>query len=869
MTRNPSLTAFNQTETDRLASDHVAVREPLRPSKARSSSKASRPESSQGVAGSLWKALRTPTSSALARESILAIFDQAVVSGTSFATAVVVGRLLSQESLGIYYLAFTVVVLARGVQEQLVSSPCKVFLQRCEGMERRQYSGSVFVHHALVAAVTVLGLALVLLAGLGPSELSPVLSVLLVAGPLLLLRDFIRQLCFAELRPFEAIRIDIVVAVLQLGGLAVLAVLDLLSVAAIYAVMGAACLLPAGLWFVSSRREPIQWRLGRIGRDWITNWSFGRWALMSFLLVSTSPYVVPWLIVTVQGKAATGMWAACMTLVNAANVLVIGVGNYLTSRAAHAYAAGGVAKLRRVLWSIGLPVLTCLAGFMGLATLFGEAAAVFVFGPHVCRNRASDIPPVRQPRRCGNRNHRRQRAMGYGQTSMGLRCRLVRVYRNGSRRRHISDAFRCGRRSCRPTDGYDGGILRTGLQPGVADTVSGRSIAIETKQPSRNRRDGREDSMTEATPKVTVGMPVYNGEKFLREAIDAILAQTFEDFELVISDNGSTDGTEAMCREYGSRDPRVRYLRADRNHGVVWNFNRVFNEARGEYFKWAAYDDVCAPAFIARCVEVLDQHPDVVWCHPLSKPIDAQGKSLTGPAGEIISYTTAPGQSESETGWQVGGGPSGPTREADEPDKRFQAVVLGPGMVYDLYGLIRTSALRRSGLHRPFFGSDKVLIAELSLLGRFVEIPEVLFFPRCHERQFVYLPSSRALAAGITGRKASFFVLPRRFRCTWSYFVLAVTARISLRERLGCLSAFAQFVVQPKKWRRLAVDVARRLGFHISVPEDIVQAQFSHTERSSNDREESTKRNPPSFGDAKNNVPVTAKEQPRLSRKQH
>jgi glycosyltransferase involved in cell wall biosynthesis len=105
-------------------------------------------------------------------------------------------------------------------------------------------------------------------------------------------------------------------------------------------------------------------------------------------------------------------------------------------------------------------------------------------------------------------------------------------------------------------------------------------------------------------PKVSIGMPVYNGEPFIREALDSLLAQTFTDFELIISDNASTDGTEAICREYAAKDDRIRYVRQPENRGALANFQFVLDEAVGEYFMWAAADDIRAPD----CLEIYLEH---------------------------------------------------------------------------------------------------------------------------------------------------------------------------------------------------------------------------------------------------------------------
>ncbi len=115
-------------------------------------------------------------------------------------------------------------------------------------------------------------------------------------------------------------------------------------------------------------------------------------------------------------------------------------------------------------------------------------------------------------------------------------------------------------------------------------------------------------------PLLSVGMPVYNGQNYLAFTIEAILSQSFTDFELIISDNGSTDETEAICRAYAAQDARIRYERVEENLGAAYNFNRVFELARGRYFKWAAHDDYFTADYFERCIQVLEQNPAVVLC---------------------------------------------------------------------------------------------------------------------------------------------------------------------------------------------------------------------------------------------------------------
>src|SRR5215470_5950299 len=134
--------------------------------------------------------------------------------------------------------------------------------------------------------------------------------------------------------------------------------------------------------------------------------------------------------------------------------------------------------------------------------------------------------------------------------------------------------------------------------------------------------------MSNSKSRVSIGLPVYNGAHFLKEALDALLSQTFGDFELIISDNASTDGTQEICRAYASIDRRIRYYRHEQNRGAAWNHNNVFRLSTSEYFKWAAHDDVCAPQYLERCVKVLDHTHVTVLCYTQSIIIDEHGKHL-------------------------------------------------------------------------------------------------------------------------------------------------------------------------------------------------------------------------------------------------
>ena len=214
--------------------------------------------------------------------------------------------------------------------------------------------------------------------------------------------------------------------------------------------------------------------------------------------------------------------------------------------------------------------------------------------------------------------------------------------------------------------------------------------------------------MADTRPTVSIGLAVYNGIDYIREAIDSILAQTYTDFELIISDNASTDGTSDLCRDYAARDPRIRYSRNAENIGGANNENLTFALSRGKYFRWAAHDDMIAPTFLVKTVAVLDATPSVVLCSTMITEIDAEGTALG-----TVSQTR-------------GNAPHAPARFADlmRKDHHCEAT----------YGLIRADALRRSGLQQNYTDSDRTLLCELSLYGRFHEVPEPLFFKRYHAK---------------------------------------------------------------------------------------------------------------------------------------
>jgi glycosyltransferase involved in cell wall biosynthesis len=259
------------------------------------------------------------------------------------------------------------------------------------------------------------------------------------------------------------------------------------------------------------------------------------------------------------------------------------------------------------------------------------------------------------------------------------------------------------------------------------------------------------------SPRVSIGVPVFNGERYLAEALDSLLVQTFGDFEVLLCDNASTDGTEEIGRAYAARDARVRYIRNARNIGPPKNYNRVFELARGEYFRWFPGDDLAAPQSVERCVEVLDRDLAVVLAYPKTKLIDERGDVL--------------GEYEDRLHLQ-----------SPSPRERFRDVLSRLGLCNALYGLMRAGAVKRTGLLGTYIGSDEVFLAELALYGPFWEIPEFLFFRRMHA----------AASSSMTREEKAKFYRPGRtpstdltsWRHLWGLYRAVVRAPLDFGDRI-------------------------------------------------------------------------------------
>ena len=210
-------------------------------------------------------------------------------------------------------------------------------------------------------------------------------------------------------------------------------------------------------------------------------------------------------------------------------------------------------------------------------------------------------------------------------------------------------------------------------------------------------------------PLVSIGVPVFNGEDYLPDCLQSLTGQTYPELEILISDNGSSDGTEEICRDVAKRDERVRYHRRPDNLGAAVNYNGLARLATGRYFKWASHDDICAPTLVERCVEELRRHPEAVLAYPRTYLIDRTG-SITDEYADRLDLRQ-PG-----------------------PTVRMWRFATNVNLCNAVFGLIDRERLLETGLIRPRIGSDVTLLGELLVRGRFHELQERLFYRRIHPR---------------------------------------------------------------------------------------------------------------------------------------
>jgi glycosyltransferase involved in cell wall biosynthesis len=269
--------------------------------------------------------------------------------------------------------------------------------------------------------------------------------------------------------------------------------------------------------------------------------------------------------------------------------------------------------------------------------------------------------------------------------------------------------------------------------------------------------------------RLSIGLPVYNGEKYLAESLDSLLGQTFEDFELIISDNASTDSTGDICQRYAKQDSRIRYIRQPRNIGLAANHNFVIGQARGDLFKWAADDDLCARDLVRDCVDALDEYPRVVLTHSKTAMIDGAGAVI-----RLYDYRVA-------------------VNSAHAPE-RFRSMLFDGWDDYS-YGVVRTGVLRQTPLLGSYHFADRTIVTEIGLHGPFYQVPDWLHFRREHADRPPWV-TVRHRCATMDPRRASRLRHPvaRLYaEYAWSYISMIRRAPLTPAERQQCYRHLARW----------------------------------------------------------------------------
>ena len=281
---------------------------------------------------------------------------------------------------------------------------------------------------------------------------------------------------------------------------------------------------------------------------------------------------------------------------------------------------------------------------------------------------------------------------------------------------------------------------------------------------------------------VSIGIPVYNGERFVADSIRSILAQDHQDLDIVIADNASTDSTLDICRDLTSGDERVRILTSDENRGAAWNYNRVLEAARAPFFKWAAADDICLPGFVGRCLDALvEGGPDVHIAFPKSVLIDEQGAT-----GEPIDDAHL-------------------ALLAAAPSERVRRLLTNRFEWHPVFGVMRTDAVKATRWMGAYVYADVVFLVEMAMGGRVVQLDEMLFLRRYHPYRPLNHSTFKTQAAWFDTRTGAKPVLPQA-RLARELSSVILRSELPLAERARCLTAASRSWILPH-WRHIGGEV--------------------------------------------------------------
>lgn len=286
-------------------------------------------------------------------------------------------------------------------------------------------------------------------------------------------------------------------------------------------------------------------------------------------------------------------------------------------------------------------------------------------------------------------------------------------------------------------------------------------------------------------PRVSVGVPVHNAERFLPETLAYLRAQELTDIEIIISDNASSDSTQQICEDAAASDPRVRYIRSENNRGMGWNFNRTLELARAPYFVWNSSDDLLEPSYIRRCVEALESDDQAVLAFSRVRLIDANSKVI-GELGDA---------------------------DLDFADSRVHARIehfLLREAVHISYGVLRTETLRRVG-GLPVMRGDDIILGVLMLMqGTFAHVPEQLFRARRHPEQGSMIVDVRAQVREHRPDARIPLAFPQ-WRINAELYRCVARSSLSSTERMRCILVVARSW-SIRHWRYFPADVKRNVA---------------------------------------------------------
>ncbi len=300
----------------------------------------------------------------------------------------------------------------------------------------------------------------------------------------------------------------------------------------------------------------------------------------------------------------------------------------------------------------------------------------------------------------------------------------------------------------------------------------------------KKKLDSINSSLQSKEVLVSIGVPVYNGENFLKDTLESILQQTFDNFELIISDNASTDATEKICRSYAEKDKRIKYHRNEKNLGAAKNYNLLVDMAKGKYFKWAAADDLIAPEYLTLCVEILDNNPDILVSQTKVRLIDENNQHLQDYDDQLHFISAKP--------------------HVRLNNYLFRKV----GMWNAIFGLIRIDQLRKTPLIGTYIASDQVLLGELILRGKVYQIPERLFSRRKHPGQAdgAYKTGGRAkkaLAAWYDPENNIKYLIPYYVQHFLSYIANIHRVPLKWHERLPSYLCIVKWAFHKFLWIKI------------------------------------------------------------------